>query len=841
MSSLAANRTPLERRRRVGAGVPDVTALDESAADVGPARRSPLAVDRAGSGVTEEVASRYQRSPRDLLRLIVWAVVTATLIAIVVGVQDSVLGFELDVLRAFDFLTPSIERVLHGALEWTGYMIGVVFVLVPLLTRRYRLLLYLVVANIAAVVLMWATLQLIDRNAAEAVIDSLEARNKLTTATSTDEIGFARIAASFVVLAPFVSSRWRRAGAVSLGVLVLIRFLVADHLPGDVFVAIPLGATVGTAVLAAFGRPDRRPTINAVRLALVDAGLAVTDLRPAPGSPHSADHGMTAYRAAVDGDEQLFVKVVGEEDRAADLLYRTYRFARLKDVGDDRPFSSLRRAVEHEALVSLVARDLGVRTPRMRGVARVGLDSMIVAYDAVDGPALDRVEREAVSDDVIGDLFRQVGLLHAHRVAHRDIRRANVLLADGAPHLVDFGSAELAAGDIQLDADVAQLLAALTVIAGAERPVRRAIAVLGRDAVARALPLLQLQALRGPTQAAINQRNGLLADLQREVQQQTGVEEVHFVELERFDRRMILMVLIVVGATYFLLPQFADLPDILRQVRDANWAWAPLILLMSLLTYVGASAALLGAVPSRLPAGPIVVGQVASEFASKLAPAGVGGMALNVRLLQKQGVDRAVAVSGVGLDTVAGVVGHLSLIGVFIVWAGRDAFGGLHVPDVRWFWLGALVAAMLVAIGFAVPYTRRIFTQRLLPVVRRAFDGVGEVVRRPAKLGLLVGGSIFTTVSYLLALYFCVVAFGGGVPLATVGAIYLVGSAVANAAPTPGGLGAMEAALIGGLVAAGLDNTVAVPAVFLFRLATFWLPILPGWLSFHWLQRHAYV
>ncbi len=82
---------------------------------------------------------------------------------------------------------------------------------------------------------------------------------------------------------------------------------------------------------------------------------------------------------------------------------------------------------------------------------------------------------------------------------------------------------------------------------------------------------------------------------------------------------------------------------------------------------------------------------------------------------------------------------------------------------------------------------------------------------------------------------------GGGLPLATVGAVFLVVSAVAQAAPTPGGLGAMETALIGGLVAAGMGNTVAVPAVFLYRLFTFWVPILPGWLSFQWLERHEYV
>jgi len=118
---------------------------------------------------------------------------------------------------------------------------------------------------------------------------------------------------------------------------------------------------------------------------------------------------------------------------------------------------------------------------------------------------------------------------------------------------------------------------------------------------------------------------------------------------------------------------------------------------------------------------------------------------------------------------------------------------------------------------------------------------MAEVFKRPGKLAVLLLGSMTVTMSYLLGVYFSVQAFGGGLPLATVGAVYLAGAAVATAAPTPGGLGAMEAALIAGLVAAGLENTVAVPAVFMFRLATFWLPILPGWLCFMWLQRREYI
>ena len=141
----------------------------------------------------------------------------------------------------------------------------------------------------------------------------------------------------------------------------------------------------------------------------------------------------------------------------------------------------------------------------------------------------------------------------------------------------------------------------------------------------------------------------------------------------------------------------------------------------------------------------------------------------------------------------------------------------------------------------AAATVRSMVVRRLLPVISQAFDGVSTVLRRPGKVALLLGGSTLVTFSYLTTLYFSIAAFGGGLAFATVGAVFLVGSAIAQAAPTPGGLGAVEAALIAGLVAAGLDNTVAVPAVFLYRLFTFWVPILPGWLAFQWLQTNEYI
>ena len=69
------------------------------------------------------------------------------------------------------------------------------------------------------------------------------------------------------------------------------------------------------------------------------------------------------------------------------------------------------------------------------------------------------------------------------------------------------------------------------------------------------------------------------------------------------------------------------------------------------------------------------------------------------------------------------------------------------------------------------------------------------------------------TLAYIAALAAAVTAFDGGVSFAQVGAVYLGASIVAAAAPTPGGLGAMEAALVAGFTGVGMEPGVAVAAV----------------------------
>jgi glycosyltransferase 2 family protein len=71
--------------------------------------------------------------------------------------------------------------------------------------------------------------------------------------------------------------------------------------------------------------------------------------------------------------------------------------------------------------------------------------------------------------------------------------------------------------------------------------------------------------------------------------------------------------------------------------------------------------------------------------------------------------------------------------------------------------------------------------------------------------------------------------------------VYLAAPVLAAVAPTPGGLGAVEAALIAGLAGAGMSSGLAVSTVLLFRLVTYWLPVAPGWVSLRLLRRWDYV
>ena len=102
---------------------------------------------------------------------------------------------------------------------------------------------------------------------------------------------------------------------------------------------------------------------------------------------------------------------------------------------------------------------------------------------------------------------------------------------------------------------------------------------------------------------------------------------------------------------------------------------------------------------------------------------------------------------------------------------------------------------------------------------------------------VLIAAPAATTGCYVVALAVVLRGFSIDLPFVTVALAYLASTALASASPTPGGLGTVEGALVVAL--AGLGGPVApvVAAVLVFRIVTFWLPMVPGILVLRGLQR----
>jgi uncharacterized protein (TIRG00374 family) len=84
-------------------------------------------------------------------------------------------------------------------------------------------------------------------------------------------------------------------------------------------------------------------------------------------------------------------------------------------------------------------------------------------------------------------------------------------------------------------------------------------------------------------------------------------------------------------------------------------------------------------------------------------------------------------------------------------------------------------------------------------------------------------------------------AFGDHLRLPTLIVVITLAAMIGAVAPSPGGIGVVEAGLILGLTAAGVSEADATAAVFIQRLFTSYLPPIWGWVTLLWLRRRDYL
>jgi uncharacterized membrane protein YbhN (UPF0104 family)/membrane-associated phospholipid phosphatase/tRNA A-37 threonylcarbamoyl transferase component Bud32 len=773
--------------------------------------------------------STRERHPADLLRLVLGCAVFGA--GVGVARMHGASTFEVDGFRLVNDLPDALRIPFEVVMQLGTPAVVIIVVALALVYRRWWMALSAGLAGVGGDVVAHVARHLVERGRPTELLSHVIVRGAHITDFGYPSAHTTTAAALVAGIAPYLPRRARRAAWTAVGIVAIARVFVGAQLPLDVIGGIALGSAIGALVNLGVGTPCRELDAGLVRRVLGSSRYPVQELTPV------AEHGKdaTAYLATVDVDgEHVFVKAIDREHRDADALAAVGRYLAFRHVEDEAPFATAKQRVEHEALLAALAANAGVHAAVPLAIASVHAGPSVLVLSHIDGRTIGEADTPSLDDAIATALWQEVACLRTARIAHRNLSLQNVMVdAHGRPWIVDFGYAQAGASDRALAQDVAELLGSLALVVGPQRAVDTALVALGKPAVTEALPLIQPLALATRTRRALRHHRGLLDEVRNHAADAVGAEHVKLEPLTRVRLRSVLTLVGMLVASYLLLPQVGEFHRTLDAARHAELGWLLLALLASIGTFLAAALSLSGAVLVPLAFGRTFLAQLASSFANKITPAGLGGMGVNARYLERNGVSKGDALGAVALNGTVGFVVHVVALVLSAVLLGHTGLPAVHLPSGWVLLVAAAVLSSLLGIVLETSFGRK---HVLLPTERTGRDLLA-VARRPTKAVQMFGGALLVLSSYVVALGFALTAFHAHASWLDVTAVYLGGSAVASAAPTPGKVGAVEAALIAGLTGVGIASGPAVAGVLAFRLATFWLPIIPGYLAFHNLTR----
>ena len=602
--------------------------------------------------------------------------------------------------------------------------------------------------------------------------------------------------------------------------------------------------------IAADDDPERddETTHQAAGLTAAESADATTDgvhsVAPPPAPDDAAARalvrstGYRTYELTTDDGPRLDLVVIDGDRQVAGMVSRVWRSVRLRGL-EGRSVQSLRQTAERTALLSYAARAAGVRTPELLRVAEAQDSMLLVQAHPGTAVPLTELPDEALTDDVLREIWAQLRTAHEAGIAHRALTSDTVLVEDllGTPivWVVGWENGYVASSELARRMDLTQMLALLALRVGVERALQSAAESLDDDDVAAVGPLLQGITLPERTRTQVRRHRKVLSDLRAAIVARIPEADVEPQQLVRFGARSILTIVLPILVVLLLVTRI-NIDQITSALSTSDWRWTAIAFALGLLTIVGAGLALTAFSPVRLPFSRTLQVQAASNFVALAAPAGIGPAALNLRMLTRRGVSTTLAAATVTMVQVSQLVVTVVMLVVLSVLSGGSSGSALPVsPEVL---LIVALVAVLVAASLLVPKVRQWVMAKIRPTLRQIWPRLVDILGRPWRLAVAVAGNLIMTLGFVLAFDACLAAFGQQASLIQVAIIYLTGNTAGALVPTPGGMGAIEAALAASLSAVtGINPGVALSIAVLFRVVTYWVRIPIGWVAMRHLQR----
>jgi uncharacterized membrane protein YbhN (UPF0104 family) len=609
--------------------------------------------------------------------------------------------------------------------------------------------------------------------------------------------------------------------------------------PGGALAALAVGLLAASLVNLALGTSAGRPGLGDVTAGLAQLGVRVKDLV----EQERQVAGVLRLTGTGTDGRPLLVKVLGRDAADNQLVAKLWRTAWYRSEGAEIGSSRL-HVVEREAFVTLLAARAGLPT---RDVVTAGEtlygNAMLVLAGSVT--PLSSVSAEAVDDALLARAWEALDHLGELRIAHQQIDPETIVLVDGEVGFVELGGATVAPDEHQLGVDRAQLLASTACLAGSDRALAAATAAIGSEGLVSLLPYLQDAAFTKPLRRASKDADIDVDELREAAATAVGVEVPELVSLRRVSWRSAIQVALLALASYSILTAASgvDWDEVRTSVGNATWAWIVAAFIVAQTPRIAQAISTLGSVPAQLPFGPVYAMQLASGYMNVAMPANLARLAVNIRFFQRQGLSPTTAVASGAIDSFVSTLIQAALLALLLVFSEASVELDVPLPSGdprRLLWVIAAIVVVAVFVLVTVPRLRNAIRERFSqwwPDVKATL----AALRGGGKLAQLVLGSLAAELLFALALGLFARSFGYDLTLAELLLINISVSLLGSLVPVPGNIGVAEFGLTVGLTGAGMSPEAALGAVFLYRLATFYLPPLWGFVALRWLQRNRYL
>ena len=658
------------------------------------------------------------------------------------------------------------------------------------------------------------------------------------------EIRTALFMAVAVAALPYLARGLQRVIEVFI-VLVSLATVVAGHaVPLNVLGSLAIGWGAAVAVRLIFGSPRGLPSSEDVLQLLAEIGVRARDVHPAARQVWGVAKYQATEASPAGSSGHLRIAVYGRDAADARLLTKLGRFLFYRDSGPSLTLTRLQQ-VEREAYLTMLAGQRGATVPEVveAGIAGPAKNALL-ASRLPAGAALSDMDGATISDAALDDVYRQLLTLRSARIAHGAIS-GDTLLVDAATHtaaLTDFRNATGSASPDQLDRDLAGAIAATALAVGAERAADSAVRSLDPKLLGGALRHLHRQAVDPVVGRSLRGKGELLEDVRDRAAQGASIEAPKVVQPRRVSWPTLILVIGTMIGGWALVGVLIDVSRSFDTVLGADWLWVIVALVLAQLAYVASAIETLGSVAGPLPFGRVLALEVANAF-SALAGGAAASYTTRVRFFQLQGYGITVAISSGAIITTSSwiAIAVLFVLSLPFAWGAIDLdVNAVPVGNDQLVWIilaVVVVVGVLAGVVLAVPRVRRLAGEQMLPRVRSVWTNLRQVAASPSKLIMLVGGSLGQRLLIAMTLSVSLRAFEDHLRLPILIVVITLAAFVGGVAPSPGGMGVVEAGMILGLTAAGVAEADATAAVFIQRLFTSYLPPIWGWFTLMWMRK----